>query len=159
MGTWNHIFLEGYCGYTWMKDKESVTIQYENIEDTFDDSKKGIRKTQENKLYKDGDRPEWCIEKYDKGDRIPCFDCLCQPSKNEEITDSKCPFFVFSEVDDEDRKVFEAAHFIKGETCYDEETGDILKGHPDKLIKDMIEKCIPKKRLKELKEEEEKNDA
>ena len=87
---WNHIVLEGYCGYSWSKNKYTKTKEMKMLSNGQIDleylhSKRGW-KTVKNRSYVNAKRPH-----------------TCRRSPNALCLESKCKFFLWTDVSKEVR--------------------------------------------------------
>ena len=94
MTKWAHIFLEGFCMFSSMKNKTTKVFRWED-DGTFDEGK-----VIKNSLYIKANRPNWCKKKFPgRKERVPEFKCLCG-----DIV--ACPFFTYCEAEEDDKKDF-----------------------------------------------------
>jgi len=95
---WTHIHLEGYCMFNTMNKKTFNAI---------DGNGKKLKDIN-NPNYTDPSlRPKWCVEENKKF--VPKFMCLCGEC------DNKCPFFAFTDCEEDEYVMFDEAWNIHQE--------------------------------------------
>jgi hypothetical protein len=134
MTKWDHIIIEGYCTYSTASKKKWPLFE---VGPKMQMMPAG---TITNPSYINKSRPEWCMKKFpanskSKKERITEYQCLnCQ-----------CPFFGYTNADDDDYDLFYAAFNAKLKQCTDND-GDFVPAHIDTLTKHILEF---KKKVKE----------
>lgn len=102
MSCWSHVILEGYCTYSHMSEKEHVSYPIEALDKETCEFDETQATREKNKHYiPPSKRPKWCKKNNKK--RQPNFFCLCDDKEN------KCPFFAYTDADEEDYKLFDKA--------------------------------------------------